>query len=83
LIVPSAQAADQNAISAMIFDRGASFPWRTDDRRLAVDGVIGEARGALPELGHAIIDSVIMQTRRVLRRLLENQRPAPHAPRGD
>jgi creatinine amidohydrolase len=83
LIVPSAQAADQNAISAMIFDRGASFPWRTDDRRLAVDGVIGEPRGASPELGHAIIDSVIMQTGRVLGRLLENQRPARHAPRGD
>jgi creatinine amidohydrolase/Fe(II)-dependent formamide hydrolase-like protein len=67
----------------MIFDRGASFPWRIDDRRLAVDGVIAEPRGASPELGHAIVDSVIMQTRRVLGRLLENQRPARHAPRGD
>jgi creatinine amidohydrolase len=69
-------AADKDAIAAMIFDRGVSFPWRTDDARLAANGVIGEAHAASPELGHAIIDSVIAQTRGVLVRLLENQRLA-------
>jgi creatinine amidohydrolase len=67
-------AADKDAIAAMIFDRGVSFPWRTDDQRLAANGVIGEAHGASPEVGRAIIDSVIAQTRGVLDRLLENQR---------
>jgi creatinine amidohydrolase/Fe(II)-dependent formamide hydrolase-like protein len=53
-----------------------SFPWRTDDRRIAANGVIGEAHAASPEIGRAIIDSVIVQTRSVLERLLENQRLA-------
>jgi creatinine amidohydrolase len=70
------QAADKDAIAAMIFDRGVSFPWRTDDQRLAANGVIGEAHAASPEVGQAIIDSVIAQTRGVLRCLLENQRLA-------
>jgi creatinine amidohydrolase/Fe(II)-dependent formamide hydrolase-like protein len=70
------QAADKDAIAAMIFDRGVSFPWRTDDRRIAANGVIGEAHAASPEIGRAIIDSVIVQTRSVLERLLENQRLA-------
>jgi creatinine amidohydrolase len=70
------QAADKDAIAAMIFDRGVSFPWRTDDQRLAANGVVGEAHAASPEVGQAIIDSVIAQTRGVLQRLLENQRLA-------
>jgi creatinine amidohydrolase/Fe(II)-dependent formamide hydrolase-like protein len=51
-----------------------SFPWRTDDPRLTSTGVIGEAHAASPGLGQAIIDSVVEESRRVLQRLLENQR---------
>ena len=40
-----------NAIAALIFDRGASLPWRTDDPRLTADGVIGDAHAASRELG--------------------------------
>jgi creatinine amidohydrolase/Fe(II)-dependent formamide hydrolase-like protein len=74
LVASAGQTADKDAISAMIFDPGVSFPWRTDDERLAANGVIGEAHAASPELGWAIVDSVIAQTRGVLQRLLENQR---------
>jgi len=66
--------ADPDAVKALIFDRGASFPWRTDDPRLTSTGVIGEAHAATPELGRSIVDSVIAETGGVLRRLLENQR---------
>jgi creatinine amidohydrolase len=65
---------DAQAIKALIFDRGVSFPWRTDDPRLAAGGVIGEAQAASGELGQAIVDSVVAETRAVLLRLLENQR---------
>ena len=69
-------AASPNAatIKALIFDRGASFPWRTDDPRLGHAGVIGDARAASPQLGQAIIDSVVAEVRGVLMRLLENQK---------
>jgi creatinine amidohydrolase len=68
---------DPATAAALIFDRGASFPWRTDDPRLTANGVIGEAEAATPELGQAIVDSVVEEAREVLRRLLENQRVAP------
>jgi creatinine amidohydrolase/Fe(II)-dependent formamide hydrolase-like protein len=67
---------DTGAIGALIFDRGVSFPWRTDDPRLTATGTIGEAHAASPELGQLIIDSVVEESRDVLRRLLENQRLA-------
>jgi creatinine amidohydrolase len=73
------EAADvdfRDAIAALIFDRGASFPWRTDDRRLTSNGVIGEPHEASAEFGQAIVDSVIAQSAGVLRRLLESQRLA-------
>jgi creatinine amidohydrolase/Fe(II)-dependent formamide hydrolase-like protein len=58
----------------MIFDRGTSWPWRTDDPRLARDGVIGDAAAASVELGTAIIKSVVEEARAVLVRLRENAR---------
>ena len=73
-ITSAARPPDADAVKALIFDRGASFPWRTDDPRLTANGVIGEAHAATPELGRAIVDSVVAETGGVLRRLLENQR---------
>ena len=73
-IVPAAGPADSEAIAGLIFDRGVSFPWRTDDRRLTASGVIGEAHAASAQLGHDIIASVVEEARGVLVRLLENQR---------
>jgi creatinine amidohydrolase len=55
-----------DAVRALIFDRGTSWPWRTDDPRLARDGVIGDAAAASAELGAAIIKSVVEEARAVL-----------------
>jgi len=74
LIAPPARPPDGAAIAALVFDRGVSFPWRTDDPRLTASGAIGEAHAASAELGQAIIDSVVEESGGVLRRLLENQR---------
>ena len=63
----------KESIAAMIFDRGVSFPWRSDDPRIAADGVIGETHGASAELGRAIIDGIVAKAASVLRCLLENQ----------
>jgi creatinine amidohydrolase len=64
-LIERAGEPDVAAIRALIFDRGVSFPWRTDDPRLSRDGVIGDARAASAELGAAIIDSVVAETRDV------------------
>src|SRR5947208_1446955 len=62
----------RDTIRALILDRGTSWPWRTDDPRLARDGVIGDAAAASAELGAAIIKSVVEEARAVLVRLREN-----------
>ena len=74
LIEKVQEPPDAAAIRALIFDRGASFPWRTDDPRLARDGIIGDSRAASPEFGQAIINSLVAEVRGVLARLLGNQR---------
>jgi creatinine amidohydrolase/Fe(II)-dependent formamide hydrolase-like protein len=77
LIMPSGKKPDLDAIAALIFDRGASFPWRTDDPRLTENGVIGAAHAASLELGQAIIESIVVEARGVLLRLLDSQRYLP------
>jgi creatinine amidohydrolase len=66
---------DPKAIAALVFDRGTTWPWRTDDPQLAQRGVIGEAATASPARGKRIIGSIVEEVRAVLERLLENQRP--------
>jgi creatinine amidohydrolase/Fe(II)-dependent formamide hydrolase-like protein len=80
MIAAPSPPPDDDAISALIFDRGVSFPWRTDDPRLTASGAIGEAHAASAELGQAIIDSVVAETGGVLRRLLQNLRPPSASP---
>jgi hypothetical protein len=70
--IAKASAPDRAAVEALIFDRGASFPWRSDDARLARQGVIGAAHLATPELGRRIVDSVVEEAGRVCRQLLDN-----------
>jgi creatinine amidohydrolase len=62
-----------DAIAALIFDRGVTWPWRSDDQRLAQLGIIGDPRWASPERGRAMVDSMIEEARNVFARLLENQ----------
>jgi creatinine amidohydrolase len=75
-VIAPGKAADTEAIRAVIFDRGTTWPWRTDDPRLAHDGVIGDAAAASAELGTAIVESVVAESRAVFVRLLENQKRA-------
>jgi creatinine amidohydrolase/Fe(II)-dependent formamide hydrolase-like protein len=60
------------AVRALILDPVASFPWRSDDRRIAETGVIGDAREASAEHGNAIVARVVEAAGDVLRRLREN-----------
>jgi creatinine amidohydrolase len=79
---PEGTARAEAAIAAMVVDRGATWPWRTDDPRLAQGGIIGDPRGASAELGRAILESVVAESRGVLARLAENQAlMRPRAPR--
>jgi creatinine amidohydrolase len=65
-----------DAVRLAVLDPAASWPWSSDDQRLARLGVIGNAAAASPEHGSAIVARVIEATGEVLRRLAESRKGA-------
>jgi creatinine amidohydrolase/Fe(II)-dependent formamide hydrolase-like protein len=80
-LIGRAGPPDADAVQALILDRGASFPWRTDDPRLARDGVIGDASAASAEDGRAILERIVAAAGGVLARLVENRKLIQAGPR--
>jgi len=65
---------DGGAIRAMILDPAASWPWSSDDPRIADTGIIGDAAKASVEHGRAIVERVVTAAGDVLKQLLANQK---------
>jgi creatinine amidohydrolase len=75
-LIAGAGAGPQPAsasVDALIFDRGVTWPWRSDDPRLAQMGIIGDPGAASAERGRAMVDGMIEEAQAVFARLLENQ----------
>jgi creatinine amidohydrolase/Fe(II)-dependent formamide hydrolase-like protein len=68
------------AIEELIFDRGVTWPWRTDDPRLAAGGIIGDAAAAYVEAGRTIIEEVVEGAGRVFAQLRDPQAITHGAP---
>lgn len=62
------------AIRKTILDRAVSWPWTTDDKRIADMGVIGDAKAASAEFGERILDHVAETAGGVLKQLADQQR---------
>jgi len=71
--IEAGELPDPQAARALIFDRGVTFAWRTDDARLARGGIIGDPSTASAEIGAALIERMLVAAGEVLKRLLENQ----------
>lgn len=65
---------DPKAVQALIVERGATWGWRSDDRRLARDGIIGDPGGATAEHGTALLERMVAAAGPIFTRLLENQK---------
>jgi creatinine amidohydrolase len=65
---------DEEAIRKTILQNGVTWPWTTDDRRLADTGVIGDAKSASAEFGQQMLNRVVETAGGVLKQLLGNQR---------
>ena len=61
-----------DAVRATILDPATSWPWSSGDERIAVAGVIGDARAASVEHGNAIVARIVEATGAVLKKLGEN-----------
>jgi creatinine amidohydrolase len=73
LIASAEHPPAPDSVAALIFDRGVTWPWRSDDPRLARMGIIGDPGAASAEQGRAMVEAMMAQARGVLARLLENQ----------
>ena len=72
--LPEAKAPqDGDAIRALVLDPATSWPWSSDDKRIAALGVMGDAREASAEHGNAIVARVVGAAEAVLRQLRENR----------
>lgn len=65
---------DPQAVQALIVERGTTWGWRSDDSRLARDGIIGDASGASVQRGVALLDGMVAAAGNIFPRLLENQK---------
>lgn len=74
LIAQLKNPPDGEAIRKTILQKGVTWPWTTDDKRLADRGVIGDAQAASAEFGQRIVDHVVETAGEVLKQLLDNQR---------
>jgi creatinine amidohydrolase len=72
--IASGGPPEPKAVQALIFERGATWGWRSDDARLGRDGIIGDASGATAELGTALLDRMTAASGGVFVQLLENQK---------
>jgi creatinine amidohydrolase len=72
--IGSGGAPDPKAVQALIFERGTTWGWRSDDARLARDGIIGDPSGATAEFGTALLDRMVAASGPIFTRLLENQK---------
>jgi creatinine amidohydrolase/Fe(II)-dependent formamide hydrolase-like protein len=61
--------ADAKAVQALILDPAVSWPWSSDDERIAHLGVIGDARAASAEHGRAIVERAVEAAGAVFARL--------------
>jgi creatinine amidohydrolase len=65
---------DSAAIRSTVLQPGVTWPWSSDDSRIADTGIIGDVTGASEAFGKEILDRAIGEAEGVLRRLLENQK---------
>jgi creatinine amidohydrolase len=73
MIASAAHPPAGESVAALIFDRAVTWPWRTDDPRLARMGIIGDPAAASAERGGAMVERMVEEARGVFARLLENQ----------
>jgi creatinine amidohydrolase/Fe(II)-dependent formamide hydrolase-like protein len=72
-LIASAQPPSPESVAALISDRAVTWPWRTDDPRLARTGIIGDPGTASAERGRAMVERMVEAAGGVFARLLENQ----------
>ena len=67
------KSPDGEAVRKTILNPGVTWPWSTDDKRIADMGVIGDAQAASAEFGMKVLDHMAEAAGGVLSQLLDRQ----------
>jgi creatinine amidohydrolase len=60
-------------VRATILDQAVTWPWTTDEKRIANLGVIGDAQAASAEFGELLLDQIAETAGNVFKQLLDRQ----------
>ncbi len=69
----------RKSVTALVLDPAASWPWSSDDPRIAEQGVMGNAAAASAERGKAIVARMVRAAGGALKQLVENRKAAPRS----
>ena len=65
---------DADAVRAVILDQAVTWPWTTNEKKIADMGVIGDPKAASAELGERLLEQVAKNAGNVFKQLLDRQR---------
>ncbi len=67
------ESHDGEAVRETVLNPGVTWPWSTDDKRIADMGIIGDAQAASAEFGMKVLDHMAEAAGGVLSQLLDRQ----------
>ena len=76
LIAKLEKKPDAETIRRTVLEPGVTWPWSSDDARIADKGVIGDIAEASEDFGKHLLDRAVDEARSVLQRLLDNEKIA-------
>lgn len=72
-LIPQKINLDSDAVRAVILDPAVTWPWTTNEKKIAATGVIGDPKGASAEFGERLLDQVTKNAGNVFKQLLDRQ----------
>jgi creatinine amidohydrolase/Fe(II)-dependent formamide hydrolase-like protein len=72
-ILPGGKIENSTMVEERILDVSVTWPWSSDDARLAADGVIGDPREATPEFGERLIETAVSSAGKIIKQLLDEE----------
>jgi len=65
--------AESDAVRTTILDQTVTWPWMTNEKAIAVNGVIGDAKSASAEFGKELLEKITEAAGGIFKQLLERQ----------
>lgn len=71
--IASIKPSSNDAVRATILESGVSWPWTTDEKKIADQGVIGDPKNASADIGERMLKDIAEKAGGILKQLLDRQ----------